>query len=383
MGNRIMNIALSLRGQIGAGSLRNIAKQCARAGIHKPLIVTDRTMVEIGVAKRVVDMLSHADMQSALYDACVENPRVEDVAAGAKKYLEASCDGIIGLGGGSPIDQAKMIRVVAKYGGTAVDYDVAAGGTAKIKADIPPMIAIPTTSGTGSEATPVAVITDTKRHAKFVVLSPYIKPNSIVLDPELTRTMPPKVTAATGFDALVHSMESFVTLSRDPFAYSMNRTVFELVGKSLKNAVDNGDDLRAREDMAVASLMAGAAFAITGLGAVHALAHPLTALFGIPHGTANALMLPHVMEFNAAAVQERYIAAVKLIGFDVHSISEAILSMKNLARSVGLPITLTEAGVTEDLLDQLATDAFNDASHGSNPVPVTREALLAMYKSAL
>jgi alcohol dehydrogenase len=352
-------------------------------GMSKPLIVTDPIMVKIGLAKRVVDILSKGGIHSVIFDQCVENPRVGDITDGAMIYKDEVCDGIIGLGGGSPLDQAKAIRVVARYGGTAVDFNVAAGGFEKIKADIPAMIAIPTTSGTGSEATAVAVVTDADKHVKFAVFSPFIKPNSIVLDPELTKTMPPIVTAATGLDALAHSMESFVTASKDPFAYGMNKTAFELIGKSLKKAVDNGDDLGAREDMAIASLLAGAAFAITGLGAVHALAHPLSAWAGIPHGTANSLMLPHVMKFNSAVAEKKYISAVQTMGLRVTTIDEAISSITNLTKDIGLPITLSEAGVSESLLDQLSIDAFNDGTHRANPVPVTQDDLMAMYKNAM
>ena len=383
MSNPILNISLSLTGQIGVGSLNNLGAQCSSQGITKPLIVTDPVMVKIGLAKRVVDVLAAAELESVVFDQCVENPKVEDISDGAKAFNDGSCDGIIALGGGSPMDQAKAIRAVAKYGGTALDYGIFQGGMAKIKADIPAMIAIPTTSGTGSEATAVAVITDTEKHSKFIVVSPFLKPNAIILDPELTKTMPPIVTAATGFDALVHSMESYVTASTDPFAYSMNRTVFELIGKSLKTAVDQGDDLEARENMSVASLLAGAAFAITGLGAVHALAHPLSAIAGIPHGMANSLMLPHVMKTNSTTVGQKYIDAVRLMGFDVSSADQAIGAITSLAESVGLPTRLTDAGVTESILEQLATDAFNDVSHRANPVPVTRDDLMAMYQAAM
>jgi alcohol dehydrogenase class IV len=383
MSDPILNISLALSGQIGTGSLSNLGKLCAKSRIKKPLIVTDPTMVKIGIAQKVIDVLTGNELEYALFDQCVENPNAEDVQAGAKAFVEGGCDGVIALGGGSPMDQAKAIRVVSQYGGEAKDFSTANQGYKKIKPDIPAMIAIPTTSGTGSEATAVAVITDTAEHKKFVILSPFIKPNQIILDPELTKSVPPMVTAATGFDALVHALESFVTPSKDPFAYGMAKTAFELIGKSLKTAVHQGDNLQAREDMAIASLLAGSAFAITGLGAVHALAHPLTAIAGIPHGTANSLMLPHVMKFNARQVADKYVDAARTMGFDVSTSDQAIDAIANLAKEVGLPTRLSEAGVEESMLEQLSIDANNDGSQITNPVPVTQDDLMAMYKAAM
>jgi len=379
----IADIALSLQGQIGVGSLNNIVAQSDPLGIKKPLIVTDPGMVKIGVVQRVADLFSVAGLKSVIYDQCVENPRVPDISAGAEKFKSEGCDGIIALGGGSPIDQAKVIRIEARYGGTALDYNALKGGMQKIKPDVIPMVAVPTTSGTGSEASEVSMVTDPERRVKFPIKSPYIKPNRIILDPELAQTMPPLVTAATGFDALVHALESYVNLSADLFAYSLNRTVFELVGRSLKRAVEHGDDLEARGDMAIAALMGGMTMAITGLGAVHSLAHPLSALAGIPHGTANSIMLPHVMKFNGEATGRQYIDAVRLLGFQVNSMDAAIAAVSGFAGEIGLPTTLSAAGVSETLLEQLSIDAFNDPTHRKNPIPTTQEDLNNMYVSAM
>jgi lactaldehyde reductase len=383
MTTEVADISLSLQGQFGAKSLNNIVAQCEQSGIKKPLIVTDPVMVKIGVVQRVADLFSAAGLPSAVYDQCVENPVVPDITGGAEQFKSEKCDGIIGLGGGSPIDQAKVIRIVARYGGTALDYNALKGGMQKIKPDVIPMVAVPTTSGTGSEASEVSMITDPERKVKFPIKSPFIKPNRIILDPELAKTMPPLVTAATGFDALVHALESYVNLSADLFAYSLNRTVFELVGRSLKTAVENGEDPQARGDMAMAALMAGMTMAITGLGAVHSLAHPLSALAGIPHGTANSIMLPYVMEFNGEAAGHQYIEAVRLLGFQVSTMDEAIASVSGLAEEIGLPTTLSAAGVSEDLLEQLSIDAYNDPTHRRNPIPTTQEDLKKMYASAM
>ncbi|MBW2062418.1 MAG: iron-containing alcohol dehydrogenase [Deltaproteobacteria bacterium] len=383
MSNGITSFSFAFDGQFGVGSINNIGKTAQRLGIKKPVIVCDPTMVQLGFAQKVSDLLAEAGIEAVVFDQCVENPRVEDISAGAAVFKENNCDGVIGLGGGSPLDQAKVIRVVANYGGSALDYDVRSGGLAKIGQDMAPMIAVPTTSGTGSEVTLAAVITDSAKHFKFVVFSPYLKNSMAILDPELTKSMPSLVTAATGFDVIVHAIESYVVDGYNPIADSLNRTCFELVGQSLKKAVTEGQDLEARSDMMMASMLAGMAFTLTGLGAVHALAHPLGGIFGIAHGTANSLMLPHVMRFNASVAESRYIEAAGLIGFKVASADGAAEAMLGLAKDVGLPVRLSEAGVTEDELPQLATDAFNDVSLGRNPVKCSEADLLELYKKAM
>jgi len=204
-----------------------------------------------------------------------------------------------------------------------------------------------------------------------------------IVDPELTRSMPPKVTAATGFDVLVHAIESYVVKMYNPVADGMNRTSFELVGKSLKTAVSQGDNIEARSDMAMASLLAGIAFSMTGLGAVHALAHPLGAAFGVAHGLANSLMLPHVMRHNAVAVGARYVEATRHMGLKASTADAAAEAMTVLARDVGLPTRLRDVGISEADLAQLAKDASRDVSLGRNPVPCTEADLLAMYQKAL
>ena len=379
----IADISLSLQGQIGVGSLNNIVNQCTDLAIQKPMIVTDPVMVKIGLAKRVADLFAEVGLKSVIYDQCVENPQVPDITAGAERFNTENCDGFIGLGGGSPIDQAKVMRIIAQYGGTALDYNALKGGMQKIKADILPMVAVPTTAGTGSEASEVSIVFDPKSKTKFPVKSPFIKPNRIVIDPELATTMPPLVTAATGFDALVHALESYVNLNPDLFAYSFNRTVFDLVGKNLKKVVENGYDLEARTHMAVAALMGGMSMVITGLGAVHSLAHPLSALAGVPHGTANAIMLPHVMKFNAEVAGAQYIEALQLMGLPVKSMDEAIATITGYIAEIGLPTTLSAAGVPESLLEQLTLDAFKDPTHKRNPIPTTQEDLKGMFLAAM
>lgn len=383
MTNEIYNISIGLNARFGVGSIKDIGKVSRRAGIKKALIVCDPVMVSIGYAKKINEIMTESGLESVVFDKCVENPRALDVTEGAAVFTEKGCDGIIALGGGSPIDQAKGIRVVAKYGGTALDFNVMGGSRVReIAADIPPMIAVPTTSGTGSEATRAAVITDTEKGAKFFLVSQFLLPTNVILDPELTKSMPPKVTAATGMDALVHSLEAYVTAAANPISESFGRTSFTLIGKSLKKAVDSGDNLDARSDMSMASLLAGLSFSIAGLGAVHSLAHPLGARYHIPHGLANSIMMPHVMRYNSKTSEAKYIEAVKLMGIDVSTAEESAQAITRFSADIGLPTKLSDIGIKKDALVQLSIDATADGTHFSNPVPCTQKSLLEIYKQA-
>jgi alcohol dehydrogenase len=384
MSNAVYNISVGFNGRFGVGSIQEIGKMAQRAGMKKAMIVCDPMMVKIGYAEKISGLLTGSGLGAVIFDQCVENPRALDVEAGAAQFNNQQCDGIIALGGGSPIDQAKAIRVVARYGGATKDFNVAGGSKAReIKADMAPMIAVPTTSGTGSEATRVAVITDTEKNVKFFLISPFMVPTNVILDPDLTKSMPPKVTAATGMDALVHSLEAYVTANSNPISESFGRTSFMLIGKSLKKAVDHGEDLDARSDMSMASLLAGMSFAIAGLGAVHALAHPLGGRHHIPHGLANSIMMPHVMRYNAKTSEAKYIEAVNFMGIPVKSAEEAAQAITKFAAGLGLPTKLSEIGIKEEDLIQLSKDAAMDGSHFSNPVPCNEQVLLEMYQKAL
>ena len=384
MGKGAYNIAIGVKAKVGAGSLKDIGKTCQQMGMKKPMIVCDPMMVKVGYAEQIATVLSETGLEWTIYDNCVENPSADDVTAGAQEFNEKGCDGIIALGGGSPMDQAKGIRVLSKYGGTPQEFNVAGGSRAReIGPDMPAMIAVPTTSGTGSEVTKAAVITDTKKNVKFFLVSPFLAPTTVILDPELTKSLPPKVTAATGMDALVHALEAYVTANANPVSDSFARTAFVLIGKNLKKAVETGDDLDARTDMSTASLLAGIAFDIAGLGAVHALAHPLGGRHHIPHGLANSIMMPHVMRYNAKTSEAKYIEALKFMGLDVANTEEAAAAITQFASEIGLSTKLSEIGIKEEDLEQLSNDAIADVNHYTNPVPCTQEAMLEMYKQAL
>ncbi|MBW1924053.1 MAG: iron-containing alcohol dehydrogenase [Deltaproteobacteria bacterium] len=384
MPKAILNISLPSDMQIGPGCFKRLGRKTKDHGMKHPLLVCDQTMVRLGLAQQARDNLEGAGVQCTVFDGCPENPRDETVAAATSLYEEKGCDGLVALGGGSVIDSAKAVRVVGAQGGAAVDYDVKQGGIKKIGRELPPMIAVPTTSGTGSEATLASVIIDTARQVKFTIFSPYLMPSGSLLDPELTVSMPPGVTAATGFDALIHALEAYTSnMAPNPVADGLCRTNFELVGKSFLRAVKDGEDLEARTDMAVASMLGGVVLTMKGLGAVHALSHQLSSFHGIPHGTANALMLPHVMRFNAPEAGERYREALGFMGLAATSAEDAADRMAELVAESGLPTRLQDLGVKEDDLERLAEEALADISLPVNPVPCTREDLIALYRKAL
>lgn len=383
MGKRVMSISLIPDVQFGAGCISNVGEKSRALSMKRPLIVCDPAMVRLGLTQKVQDLLFETGLDFAIFDQCIENPTEKEVSEGTATYEREGCDGLIALGGGSVVDVAKGIRVVAKHGGSIIEYDVSKGGIKKIGRDLQPMIAIPTTAGTGSEASLGTVIIDSARSVKVLVFSPYLMVSCAMLDPELTLSMPPILTAGTGFDALVHAMEAYVVQAFNPMADGFCRTVFELVGKSLRKAVAEGNDLDARTDMLMASLLAGMAFAQKGLGAVHALSHQLSSRFGIAHGTANAMMLAGVMRFNADTVGPRYVEAVGVMGFKVDSADEAADAMVQFSEELGLPTRLNEVGITEDKLSQMAEAAHADVALFGNPVKCGKEDLLELYKRAM
>ncbi len=383
MGKPILSVSLPPDIQFGAGCIMRIGRKSKQLGMKRPLIVCDPTMISLGLVQNLKDLLSEAGLDVAIFDKCIENPTEKEVSEGTAVYKAEECDGLIALGGGSVIDVAKGIRILAKHGGSALDYDVSKGGIKKIGRDLRPMIAIPTTAGTGSEATLGSVLVDSERSVKIVILSPNLMVSCAMLDPELTLSLPPILTASTGFDALIHAMEAYVVKAYNPIADSFCRTVFELVGRSLRKAVREMDVLEMRTDMLMASLLGGMAFAQKGLGAVHALSHQLSSNFGIAHGTANSLMLPTVMRFNASSVGEKLVDAVRLLGFKVDSADEAADTMVQFSKDLGLPARLSEVGVTEDKLPQMAEDAYADVCLLPNPVKCSKEDLLDLYRKAI
>ena len=369
----------------GAGAVKEIIGEITSRGFQKALIVTDEDLVKFGVVKRVTDLLDGAKMPYAIYDKVKANPSVDVVKCGVDAFKTAGADYLIAIGGGSPQDTAKGIGIIINNPEFA-DV-VSLEGVAPTKHKAVPMIAIATTAGTAAETTINYVITDEEKRRKFVCVDPHDIPVVAVVDPEMMSTMPKGLTAATGMDALTHAIEGYTTLAAWELADTLNLKAIELIARSLRAAVQN--DAKGREDMALGQYMTGMAFSNVGLGVVHGMAHPLSAFYDTPHGVANAVLLPYVMEFNADYTGEKFreiARAMGVKGVDEMSESEyraaAINAVKQLSADVGIPATLKEIGVKAEDLDALADAAMADVCTGGNPRPCTKELVLEVYKTA-
>jgi 4-hydroxybutyrate dehydrogenase len=362
----------------GAGEAGRTGDEAVACGMRRALVVTDAGVARAGLVEPVMRALGRAGVESAVFDGVEANPTEVNIEDAAHAFAAAGADGVIAIGGGSPIDAAKLVVLRARVTLPFEELDDAVDGYRHIPPGLPPLIALPTTAGTGSEVGRSGVLTVRSTRRKTVVFSPYLIPRVAILDPELTRTMPAKTTAATGFDALTHCLEAFVAKGDHPMADAVAEGGLQLVARHLADAVARGDDLEARGSMMKAAMMGAVAFQ-KGLGACHSLAHPLSSECGLHHGLANALCLPAVVEWNEGAAHERLGRVARIFGGNGSAGSCATV-LRELRTKVGLPSTLSEVGVRRDQLEKLADLAFLDACHASNPRPCTRDDLLALYE---
>lgn len=385
MANRII---LNETSYHGAGSRSEIATEAKRRGFKKALFVTDKDLIKFGVAKKIEDILQAANIPYEVFSELKANPTVKNVQDGIDTFKKSGADFILALGGGSAIDTAKGIGIVVA---NPEFYDIVSlEGTADTKNKSIPVIALPTTAGTAAEVTINYVITDEASKKKMVCVDPNDIPLVAIVDPELMYSMPKSLTAATGMDALTHAIESFITPGAWEMSDMFEYKAIELVHKHLKNAVDNPTDKTAREGMALAQYVAGMGFSNVGLGIVHSMAHPLGAFYDTPHGVANALLLPYVMEYNAdspAAPKYKDIAkAMGVEGTESMTVEEgvkaAIDAVKSLSLSINIPQKLREIGVKEEDIPELAVAAFNDVCTGGNPRPTSIEDIDQLYWKA-
>ena len=387
MGNAKPPISFQLLGTsvlLGAGTAQEVGQTFQAAGGKKVLIVTDSGVVKAGLLQPIKKSLAEAKIPYEIFDRVEPNPSDRTVMEGVQLFKKTGCDVILGVGGGSPLDASKAIQVMASHPGEIDEYFGAAAAS-KITLPKPYLIGIPTTSGTGSEVSRGAVITNTKTNTKSVIRT---GPSSLaILDPEMTLTLPPKLTAATGMDALSHHIEACVSNVYQPVCTALALEGIRLVGRSLKKAVEKGDDLDARTDMAVASMMGALAFQ-KGLGAVHSLAHQLSTEAGVHHGVANAVMLPHVMRFNISHAREELAQVARALGEKVDSLTaaqaaeQACVGVARLSSSIGLPSRLRDVGVKEKQIPAMAEKAMGDWCHPFNPRPCTKDDMAALYRAA-
>ena len=382
MSYKFFMTAISL---MGADCLKDAGDQVGELGFKKALIVTDKVLGQIGIVKKVTDVLDNKNIEYAIYDETKPNPTVKNVNDGLALLKEKECDFVISLGGGSAHDCAKGIALLATNGGEIKDYE----GVDKSKKPQLPMVGINTTAGTGSEMTLFAIITDEERHIKMALVDKHLTPIIAVNDPMLMLAMPKSLTAATGMDALTHAIEAYVSTSATPITDACAEKAIELISNYLVNAVENGQDVEARDMMAYAEYLAGMAFNNASLGYVHAMAHQLGGFYNLPHGVCNAILLPHVQEYNKATSASRLAKIAKIMGGNIEGLTDeqgadlCIDIIKSLSQTIGIPEGLGVLGVKESDFETLATNALNDACSLTNPRKGNLEEVIAIFKKAM
>ena len=371
----------------GAGCRETIAVEAIRRGFKKAFFVTDKDLIRFKVADKIIEVFEKNHIPYELFSDVKANPTIANVQHGVAAFKESGADFIVALGGGSSIDTAKGIGIVVNNPDFA---DVKSlEGVAATRYKAVPTFALPTTAGTAAEVTINYVIIDEDAKKKMVCVDPNDIPAVAIVDPELMYSMPKGLTAATGMDALTHAIESYITPGAWAMSDMFELKAIEMIAANLKAAVDNGNDVAAREAMSQAQYIAGMGFSNVGLGIVHSMAHPLGAHYDTPHGVANALLLPYVMEYNAESpAAPKYIHIAKAMGVNTdgmtgsEGIGAAVDAVRKLSLSIGIPQKLHEINVKEEDLHQLAVDAFNDVCTGGNPRPTSVEEIEALYRKA-
>lgn len=368
----------------GQGAIQEIVNEIKNRHFKKALVTSTPDLFEFKVATKVTDLLDAAGIAYEIYDGIKPNPTIENVTAGVAACKAAGADVIVAVGGGSPIDTSKAIATII----TNPEFsDVRSlEGLAPTKNPCLPIIAVTTTSGTAAEVTINYVITDVEKNRKFVCVDPHDIPIVAIVDPDMSASMPTGLCAATGMDALVHAVEGYITKGAWELTDMLHLKAIEIIGRSLRSAV--AGDYAGREAMSLGQYIAGMGFSNVGLGIVHSMAHPLSAVYDIPHGKACAMLLTAVLKFNAPATGEKYCEIARVMGVpDVDSMNQetyrqaAIDVIQKLADDVGIPKSLSEAGVKREDIPFLAESAFNDACTPGNPRDASKEEIIAIYES--
>ncbi len=385
---------------VGSGTLARLPECAEKLGGSHAMVISGPTLRKMGVVDKAADYLKEAGVKVDIFTDVEANPSVTTVEKATDAFKEAGADFIVALGGGSPMDVAKAVGVTAKFGGSITEYE----GAHKVPGKIVPLIAIPTTAGTGSEVTAFSVITDHSRDYKLTVFSYELFPAYAILDPELLTSAPASVAAACGIDAFIHAEEAYVSTAASPFSDAMAEKAMELIGKNIRKFVARRTDLEAAEAMLTGSLFAGIAFSFARLGNVHAMSHPVSAFFDVPHGVANAVLLPVIAEYNALADHGRYLTVYNYISpipafedeFEPLMLVDAI---RELNEDIGIPENLTEAirqtakrkdpsGTVSDeeiesKIDAMADDAMKSGNIAVNPRSSRKQDIVDLYYKAL
>jgi len=372
---------------VGSGASEQVGEESRKLGGKKGLIITDEVLLKLGTLDNIKRVLSQAKIQFAIYSGVFTEPTVDFVQEGLKTYKENGCDFLLAVGGGSAIDTAKAIAVMATNAGAIEDYQ----GLNKIPKGGAPLIAIPTTAGTGSEVTRFTIITDTKRDVKMLIGSPFLIPREAIVDPLLTLSMPRGLTAAVGIDALTHAIEAYVSVKAQPMSDIFCLSAIELISGNLRQAWSNGNNIEAREKTMLGALQAGIAFSNSSVALVHGMSRPIGAYFHVAHGVSNAALLAVVTEFSLIGNPARYARVAQAMGENVDNLTAleaadlAAKSIRRLIKDIKIP-SLQELGVDKAKLDKLAPkmaeDAITSGSPANNPRQATKEEIVELYKLA-
>ncbi|HAP8361106.1 TPA: lactaldehyde reductase [Enterococcus faecium] len=383
MSNRMI---LNETSYFGKGAIESIVPEFQQRGFGKAAVITDKGLIEHGIATKVTELLDKAAIAYALYDGIVPNPTIQNVKDGVAFVKEAEADCLIAIGGGSPIDTAKAIGIIL----TNPEFSdvISLEGVADTKNPCLPILAIPTTSGTAAEVTINYVITDEVNHRKFVCVDPHDIPIVAFIDSDMMMGMPKKLAASTGMDAMTHAIEGFITKGAWEMTDMLHLKAIEIIVHSLEASVDG--DQNGREKMALGQYIAGMGFSNVGLGLVHGMAHPLSAWYNIPHGVACAALLPTVMKYNKEYTGEKYREIALVLGIkgaaemSLEDVREAACGeIDRLSKAVGIPETISELGVKEADIPAIAEDALRDVCTPGNPRETTVEEIIALYQSLM
>ncbi|NVN89474.1 MAG: iron-containing alcohol dehydrogenase [Desulfuromonadales bacterium] len=385
LAEQVFNFLIPSVSKLGVGAVKQLGATAKFIGGKKALIVTDKGLFDLGVANQIVELLNADGVQAVVFSGAEPNPTDLNIRAGAQAYKENGCDILVSLGGGSSHDCTKGIGIVVNNGGDIRDY----AGIDTFSNPLPPFIAVNTTAGTGSEVTSFAVITNTETHVKMIIASARITATVAINDPVMMVGLPAHLTAATGMDALTHAIEAYVAVLANPVTDSLAIGAIKLIAEWLPQAVGNGANLEARDKMAYAEYLAGAAFNNAGVGIVHAMAHQPGALFNKPHGVCNAIILPHGCTFNLIACPQKYADIAAAMGVNIAGLTameaaeKGIEAIRKLSRDVGIPAGLGAIGVKESDIPLLADNAIKDLCCFFNPRQITLDDLKYLYAEAM
>lgn len=365
----------------GAGILKVLGEELSLLEAKKVMVITDKGLVNAGMVKKITEIIEAEDIAYIIYDEIEANPKDYNVEACAEKARVESIDTLLAFGGGSPIDAAKAAAVLIRQGGKVRDYQ----GKGKIKDDCLPLITIPTTAGTGSEVTFSSVITDTKEKFKFTIKSASIAAKTAIIDPELTLTVPPLITAATGIDALTHAIEGYTANCTEPIAEAVGLYAVEYIADSIVEAVKNGGNMAARDKMMMGSLLAGLSFSHADVASVHCMAEALGSMYDAPHGMCNSILLPYVMEYSLPSAKYKYARIARAMGIeekdDFKAAVKGIEHIRKLSKEIGLP-GIRSLNINTDDFELLGEMSEKNGSNDSNPRKITKDEYVALFYKA-